>query len=137
MDIQGCELSTANTHQQIQQVEEETKEELWEMKCHFEESEAKQYIWGSGVTDKNDMTTERMTRLEQLFGSVLNFINNREDATEDFKNVIDAQAQYMTELKEQVDSQEATITALKDRVGELELGRRLLCDRIIAIEVGR
>ena len=137
MDVQGCELSTANAHQQIQRVEEEIKEELHRMKRHFEESEGKQYLWGSGVQEKVDTTEERMGRQEQLFGNLLHFVNNREDTTKTFKDVVDAQARFMTELKERINSQEVTITALKDRVGKLELGRRLLRNRIIAIEVGR
>ena len=32
MDVQGVELSVANAHQQVQRVEEETKEELHRMK---------------------------------------------------------------------------------------------------------
>ena len=76
-----------------------------------------------------------MTRMEEHFSNLLHFISNKEDATEAFKDVADAQAMYMMELKGQIDLQEATITALKDWVGELELGRHLLRNRIITIEV--
>ena len=83
--------------------------------------ESKQYHWGGILQDRVDTMKERMDRMEEQFGNLLHFINNREDSTKGFKYMIDAHA--------------VTIMALRDWIGELELGRLLLRNRIIAIEV--
>jgi predicted nucleic acid-binding Zn-ribbon protein len=129
MDMTSMEMLVANAHQQIQCVEEETKEEFHKMKDDFYDRELKQYLWGGILTDKVDTMKERMDWMEEQFGNLLHFINSGEDAEELFRETINTQATTIL-------SMDTTILTLKDWVGELELGRRLLCDRIIAIEVG-
>ena len=165
MDMTGVELSVANTHLQIQPVEEETQEELQEMKCHFEELEAKQYLHGGGLTERvNSLKLER-TRVEANCATVREVLSSwmvtfeaLEKSIADESTRVVAMEDHLTErsmdlhnfakkfkekmalverMQERMDLQDATIMALKDRVGELELGRRLLRDRIIAIKVRR
>ena len=165
MDMTGVELSVANAHLQVQRVEEETQEELREMKHHFEESEARQYLHGGGITARLDSLELERTRVEANCATVREVLSSwmvsfealeksiadestRVVAMEDhlaersmdlhnFGKKFEEKMALVERMQEWMDSQDVTIMALKDRVGELELGRHLLRDRIIAIEVRR
>ena len=126
MDVSGVELSVANAHHQIQHVKDKVIKELSnKVTAHYH----------NFFTSGGAMESKFNGRMEEHFGDLLHFVNNKEDNTEAFNDVVNTQALAIVDLTEWVDAQAVTITALKDWVGELELGHCLLCDRIIAIKV--
>jgi chromosome segregation ATPase len=146
MDMTGVELSVANTHRQVQRMEDEVLKPFMEggylaredcrileevFRARIEDLELVKERTDTKCESVQEVLTSWMVTFEALetsVGSVATRIQDMED------HLVD-RSKELRDFSELVLDQAATIRLLQERVGELELGHGVLQARMINIEV--